>query len=69
MIIQFYDDCIGEYKYFIEINDDSFKEFEDFLRKYKEVHSEDYNDDEFLELIKDEDWYVKTIMVDEEVYF
>lgn len=69
MIIQFYDDCIGEYKYLIEIKDDGFKEFEDFLIKYKEVHNEDYNDDEFLELIKDKDWYVKTIMVDEEVYF
>ena len=66
MIIKLYDNEKIEYP-LIKINDKGYKEFLEILKKYQE--DDEYNFDDFIELIKDKDWYFETLNYDVEVFF
>lgn len=72
MIIKLYDDET-DYNYpIIRIKDDNFNAFNDFLQlleKYKVDFEEDYNIDDFIELLKKQDYFIEIVTIDEEVYF
>jgi hypothetical protein len=66
MIIKFWDNENYEYP-LIKIQDEGYKEFESILLNYKK--NEEYNFDDFLELIKDKDWFFEVLYFDKEVFF
>ena len=66
MIIKFYDNEKIEYP-LISIEDDGYKEFIILLEQYQK--EEDYNIDDFIELIKYKPWFNSTINYDVEVFF
>lgn len=66
MIIKLYDNEGYDYP-LIEIKD---KYYEDFMFLLKAYQREDtYNFDDFIELIKVNDWFLRTIGYDKEVFF
>lgn len=69
MIIRLYDDEIMSFNHLIEIKDDSFGKFEKLLKDYKEKHKNDYNYEDFTELLSKKKYFIKFICVDVEVYF
>ena len=66
MIIKLYDESDYEYP-FIKIDEDYFNIFKKFLEEYKD--NEDYNLEDFLDLLIKKKWCKDIIYVDEEVYF
>ena len=66
MIIDLYDNEGSEYP-MIEIKEDNKENFYNFLEEYQK--REDYNLEEFLDLIKSQYWFIKTINADEVVFF
>lgn len=66
MIIKLYDNENCEYP-LIEIKDEGFKTFERQLKVYQE--SDEYNIDDFIEIIRYYEWFVRVIILDKEVYF
>jgi|TARA_R100001086_G_scaffold93846_1_gene46600 hypothetical protein len=66
MIIKLYDESDYEYP-FIKIDEDYFNIFKKFLEEYKD--NEDYNLEDFLDLLIKKKWCKDIIHVDEEVYF
>lgn len=66
MIIKLYDN--EDYHYpLIEINEDNFDDFKSELKSYQE--DEMYNIDDFILLLKDKSWFIRTIYFDKEIFF
>ena len=70
MIIQFYDsDGTEGYPSLFEIEKNGFKELKKILDKYRKENEEEYNFDDFMDLIKKENWFIRFLDIDKEVYF
>jgi len=65
-IIKLWDNEKYEYP-MIEIDEGSFEEFEKDLKEYQK--NEDYNFDDFLELVEKKDYFVRAICFEKEVFF
>ena len=66
MIIKLYDNENYEYP-LIEIDDEYFEEFKSTISEYQK--NEDYNIDDFLEILESKDWFKEALYYDVEVFF
>lgn len=66
MIIKLYDNEKYEYP-LIEIKDKFFEDFEFLLKAYQ--REDEYNFDDFVKLIKVNDWFIRIILTNKEVFF
>jgi len=68
MIIKLYDHNDDSYDYpCIEIDGDHLEIFKNILKEYKK--DDEYNIEDFMDLISTEKWFIREINFDEEVYF
>jgi len=66
IIIKLYDD--ENYIYpLIEIKEGFLKLFQNRLKEYQK--DEEYNIDDFLKIIKKQNWFLREININEEIYF
>ena len=66
MIIKLYDNEGYDYP-LLDITENGLRQFKKDLKQYQK--KDDYNFEEFIELIKDKPYFVSDLSIDEEVFF